>query len=69
MRLDSENCDPEMLGTIARAIEEAPIKYRENLASPSDRQRLRATDALAAWIGGRLRAQPQHHDEQLALPI
>ncbi|UIJ44779.1 hypothetical protein LZK98_17235 [Sphingomonas cannabina] len=61
--------DSDLLGTIARAIEEAPLSYRQGLASANDRQRLRAADALAGWIGATLAAPAAHHDVQLALPI
>lgn len=68
-RLSLDAPTPEMLGTIAQAIEDAPSAYRQQLASASDRQRLRAADALAGWIGARLSGPITHHDVQLALPI
>jgi hypothetical protein len=69
MSTDSQTLDRHALGIIASAIEEAPITYRANLASTCDRQRIRAADALAGWIGARFRVHVQYHDAQLALPI
>lgn len=61
--------DPEALGTIARALEDAPLAYRQGLTSSTPRERLRALDALAGWIGARLAPPSAHHDGQLTLPI
>lgn len=61
--------DTDTLGTIARAIEEAPLAYRQGLAASAPRERLRAVDALAGWIGARLAPPPSYHDGQLPLPI
>lgn len=60
--------DSDTLGAIARAIEDAPLAYRQGLTAPSVRERLRAVDALTGWIGARL-APPRHSDGQLTLPI
>lgn len=61
--------DPETLGTIARALEDAPLAYRQGLAAFTPQERLRAVDALAGWIGARLVPPPAFHDGQLTLPI
>ncbi len=61
--------EPDDLGAIARAIEEAPLAYRQGLTAVATRERLRAVDALAGWIGARLAPPPAYHDGQLVLPI
>ncbi|WP_025587181.1 DUF6771 family protein [Sphingomonas sp. UNC305MFCol5.2] len=61
--------DSDTLGAIARAIEDAPLAYRKGLAASTPRERLRAVDALAGWIGARLAPPPSYHDGQLPLPI
>lgn len=61
--------DSDTLGEIARAIEDAPLAYRQGLTAPAPRERLRAVDALTGWIGARLAPPPSHHDGQLTLPI
>lgn len=61
--------DPDTLGAIARAIEDAPLAYRQGLTAPSPRERLRAVDALTGWIGAQLTLSPGYHDRQLSLPI
>jgi hypothetical protein len=60
--------DTDTLGAIAPAIEDAPLAYRQGLIAPSPRERLRAVDALAGWIGAQL-APPSPDDRQLILPI
>ncbi|MCX8478002.1 MAG: hypothetical protein MT490_19605 [Sphingomonas sp.] len=57
--------DTDTLG----AIEEAPLAYRQGLTAPSPRERLRAVDALAGWIGAQLAPPPSYNDRQLTLPI
>lgn len=69
MEHESRILDHRWLAIIATAIEEAPVKYRANLMSACDRERIRAADALAGWIGARFRAADQYHDTQLALPM
>lgn len=61
--------DPDALGAIARALEDAPLAYREGLIASTPRDRLRAVDALAGWIGARLAPPSSHHEGQLTLPI
>nr|WP_294814690.1 DUF6771 family protein [uncultured Sphingomonas sp.] len=61
--------DPDALGTIARALEDAPLTYRQGLSASTMRERLRAVDALAGWIGARLAPPPTGHEGQLTLPI
>lgn len=61
--------DPDTLGAIARAIEAAPLAYREGLTALSPGERLRAVDALTGWIGARLTPPPGDADRQLMLPI
>ncbi len=61
--------DPEALGTIARAIEDAPLACRQGLTAVTMNERARAVDALAGWIGARLAPQPVYHDGQYSLPI
>ena len=61
--------DSAALGEIARAIEEAPLSYCQGLTAGTPRERLRAVDALAGWIGARLAPPPAYHDGQLVLPI
>lgn len=61
--------DTDTLGAIARAIEEAPLSYRQDLTSPTPQVRLRAVDALAGWIGAQLAPPPSYNDRQLTLPI
>ncbi|PJG47190.1 hypothetical protein CAF53_02255 [Sphingobium sp. LB126] len=56
MQADSILPDHLFLQAIAIAIEEAPVKYRVNLSSSNDRQRMRAADASAGWIRSRIRA-------------
>jgi hypothetical protein len=63
IRLDSDT-----LGAIARAIEDAPLAYRQGLTAATPRERLRAVDALTGWIGAQL-APPSYGDGQLTLPI
>ena len=63
-RLDSDS-----LSAIARAIEEAPLAYRQGISAGNAREQLRAVDALAGWIGARLAPPPTYHDGQLMLPI
>ena len=54
--------DPDALGEIARALEDAPLAYRQGLTAPTPRERLRAVDALAGWIGARLAPPSFHHE-------
>jgi len=61
--------DIDTLSTIARALEDAPLSYRQGLTAGSARERTRAVDALAGWIGARLTPPPSGHDGQLVLPI
>ncbi|HEU4961965.1 MAG TPA: DUF6771 family protein [Sphingomonas sp.] len=61
--------DSDTLGAIARALEDAPLAYREGLTAAATRERLHAVDALAGWIGARLTPPPHFHDGQLTLPI
>lgn len=61
--------DIDTLGTIARALEDAPLSYRQGLTASATREQLHAVDALAGWIGARLAPPPAHHDQQLTLPI
>lgn len=61
--------DSDTLGAIARAIEDAPLAYRQGLTAPSSRERLRAVDALTSWIGAQLAPPPSYNDCQLTLPI
>lgn len=61
--------DTDTLGAIARAIEDAPLAYRQDLTSPTPQVRLRAVDALAGWIGAQLAPPPSCNDRQLTLPI
>lgn len=60
--------DTDTLGAIARAIEDAPLAYRQGLTAASPRERLHAVDALTGWIGAQL-APPRCNDGQLTLPI
>ena len=59
----------DSLAAIARAIEDAPLAYRQGLTAGTAREQLRAVDALAGWIGARLASPPAYHDGQLPLPI
>jgi hypothetical protein len=47
MEHESLILDHQFLGIIAMAIEDAPVKYRANLSSACDRERIRAADAFA----------------------
>lgn len=69
MEHESLILDHQFLGIIAMAIEDAPVKYRANLSSACDRERIRAVDALAGWIGARLRTEERYYDTQLSLPM
>jgi hypothetical protein len=60
---------PDFLGAVARALEDAPLVYRQGLTAATSRERLRAVDALAGWIGARLAPPSPHHQGQLTLPI
>ncbi|MHA3790498.1 DUF6771 family protein [Sphingomonas sp. YL-JM2C] len=69
MEHESLILDRQFLEIIAMAIEDAPVKYRANLSSACERERIRAADALAGWIGAHLRTVERYHDTQLSLPM